>query len=68
MMNEDSVETDRIINQFNTGVAKRIFILKEVQNEEEEEEEEELCGEGSDSQLDKEKVGVREIESDYKLG
>ena len=65
-MNEDSVETDRIINQFNTGVAKRIFILKEVQNEEEEEEE--LCEEGSDSQLDKEKVGVREIESDYKLG
>ena len=33
----------------------------EVQNEEEEEEE------GSDSQLDEEKVGVREIESDYKL-
>ena len=27
-----------------------------------------MCGEGSDSQLDKEKVGVREIESDYKLG
>ena len=39
--------------------------MKEVQNEEEEEEE--LCGEGSDSQLDEEKVGVREIESDYKL-
>ena len=68
MVDEGSVETDRIINQFNTGVAKRIFILKKVQNEEEEEEEEELCEEGSDSQLDEEKVGVREIESDYILG
>ena len=38
----------------------------EVQNEEEEEEK--LCEEGSDSQLDEEKVGVREIESDYILG